>query len=387
MQNFTYSNPTRVVFGRDTIKRIGLEIRQQSIQKVLLLYGRASIFENGVYKAVTASLNEQGVEFIELGGIQPNPLLSKVREAISLARQHQVQGILAVGGGSVIDSAKAVALGVHYQGEVWDFFENRVRAKAALPVFTVLTLSATGSEMNQFAVITKEDEQKKWSISSPLLYPRVSIIDPLAQTSLSSQQTVNGAVDALSHIFEYYFDGLEDTDLQDEIAEGIIRTIIRHVKILVAQPSNYESRAQLAWCAAMALNGTVGIGHKGGDWASHSIEHSLSALYDIDHGRGLAVIMPAWMRYVSAVDYTKFERLAERVFNIYDIDAETKSLEAIISLRDLYLRLGAPVTLRELGIPYADLERIADNATIEAPLGTFKKLFRGDVLEILKLAY
>jgi hypothetical protein len=387
MQNFIFNNPTRLIFGKDTIKRIGIEVRQQGVDKLLLVYGKRAIFENGVYQAVVDSLNEQGVEFVEFGGIQPNPLLSKVREAILLARANQVQGILAVGGGSIIDSAKAIALGIPYSGDVWDFFGSRIRPQKALPVFTVLTLSATGSEMNQFTVITKEDEQKKWGTGSLLLYPRVSIVDPSVQQSLSTRQTVNGAIDALSHVFEYYFDGLNDTDLQDEIIEGIIRTVLKHTKILVKDPANYESRAQLAWCATMALNGIVGAGHRGGDWSSHNIEHSLSAVYDVDHGQGLAILMPAWMQYVYKQDPAKFERLAEKVFNIIEGSQEEKGVQAINSLREFYRQIGAPVTLREINVPYADLDSIADNAALIAPMGTLIKLERGDILEILRLAY
>jgi len=387
VRNFVFHNPTRVIFGKDTIRQVGAEIRQHGVQKVLLMYGKGSIFQNGVYAAVTASLKEQGIEYIELGGVQPNPVLSKVREAISLARENQVQGILAVGGGSVIDSAKAVALGFYYPGDVWDFFEKKVAVKQALPIFTVLTLSATASEMNHFAVITKDDERKKWGMGSPLVYPRVSVIDPSVQVSLSSRQTVNGAVDTLTHAFEYYFDGLTGTDLQDEFIEGIARTVMRHVNIVLDEPANYESRAQLAWCATLALNGIVGVGRLGGDWSSHTIEHSLSALYDVDHGQGLAVIMPAWMRYVYKQDIPKFERLAVNVFGIKEGTAEEKALRSIDSLQDFYRKIGAPVTLRELNIDFEELAKIADNAALMSPFGALKKLYREDILAILKLAY
>lgn len=387
MENFVYKNPTKLIFGRDNTKHIGKEIRKNGVNRVLLLYGGGSIFKNGVYETVAKSLNENRIEFVELGGIKPNPRLSKVYEAIEICKREKLQGILAVGGGSVIDTSKTVAAGVMYEGDIWDVFEGRGQVKDALPIFTVLTISATGSEMNAGAVITKEDEKKKWSFGSPHVYPKASIIDPEIQFTLPENQTVNGAVDAISHVFELYFDGTKGTDIQDELSEGIIRTVMKHVRVLIDEPQNYDSRAQLCLSATLALNGINGIGRSGGDWSSHQIEHSISAFFDIAHGAGLAIVFPAWMKYVYRDDIDKFQRFAEVIFNIKEGKAGEKIEKAIEELKSFYKSIGAPTTLKEAGIKEEELERIADNAGLSTPMGTLRKLYRNDILEILKIAY
>lgn len=387
MENFVYKNPTKLIFGRDNTKHIGKEIRKSGINRVLLLYGGGSIFKNGVYETVAKSLNENRIEFVELGGVKPNPRLSKVYEAIEICKREKLQGILAVGGGSVIDTSKTVAAGVMYEGDIWDVFEGRGQVKDALPIFTVLTISATGSEMNAGAVITKEDEKKKWSFGSPHVYPKASIIDPEIQFTLPENQTVNGAVDAISHVFELYFDGTKGTDIQDELSEGIIRTVMKHVRVLIDEPQNYDSRAQLCLSATLALNGINGIGRSGGDWSSHQIEHSISAFFDIAHGAGLAIVFPAWMKYVYRDDIDKFQRFAEVIFNIKEGKAGEKIEKAIEELKSFYKSIGAPTTLKEAGIKEEELERIADNAGLSTPMGTLRKLYRNDILEILKIAY
>ena len=247
MRNFVFHNPTKIIFGKDTIGKIGPEIKEYGVSKVLLLYGKSSIFKNGVYDKTVDSLRKNGIEFVELGGVKPNPVLSKVIEGIEISKKEKVQGILAVGGGSVLDSAKVIAAGYYFDGNIWDAFEGEKDAEKSLPIFSILTISATGSEMNSFAVVTKEEENKKWSFSAgESSYPKASIIDPAIQFSLPKEQTVYGAIDAMSHVFELYFDGTGDTDIQDEIAEGLIRTIMHNVKILLNEPENYEARAQLA---------------------------------------------------------------------------------------------------------------------------------------------
>lgn len=388
LNNFTFINPTKIIFGKNTGGRIGEEIKKAGITKVLLVYGKGSIFKNGVYDSVTASLQKNNVKFAEVGGVQPNPVLSKVQEGIDTARQEQVQAIVPVGGGSVYDSAKAIAAGHNYDGNVWDFFARKAQIKSALPIFGVLTISATGSEMNNTAVITKEDERKKWVIAAKHLFPQVSIIDPSIQATLPAKETVNGVVDIMTHVLELYFDGSKNVELMQEYSEGILRTVMKHVQVLVKDASNYESRAQIAWAAALALNGSNSTGRKGGDWATHIIEHSLSAFHnDISHGAGLAILFPAWMRYVYKEDMETFERFAEKIFAITQGDPENKILTAIDRLKDFHRQIGAPTSLKESGIAYEDLEKIAENATLQGPLGTLKKLEEKDVLEILKIAY
>ena len=387
MRNFIYHNPTKIIFGKDTVEKIGEEIKKQGVKKVLMIYGGGSIFNNGVYESVAASLKNNEIEFIEIKGVKPNPRLSKVKEAIEVGKRENVDGILAVGGGSVYDSSKITSIGIKYNGDVWDFYEGLATPKEALPLFGVLTLSATGSEMNAGAVITKEDESKKWGYGSPLLFPKVSIIDPSVQSSLPDKQTINTAVDTMSHVFELYFDGTDNVDIMKEYSEGILRTVMKHVKILLEDRENYQSRAQLAWCATLALNGSNAAGRTFGDWASHDIEHALSAIYDISHGEGLAIIFPAWMKYVYKEDVDSFERFSEKIFEIREGDKEEKIFKGINSLKEYFKSLGAPVTLKEIGVKKDELEKIADNAARTAPLGQLKKLERDDILKVLEIAY
>lgn len=387
MKNFVYQNPTKIIFGEETIGQIGKEIKNNGISKVLIIYGGGSIFKNGVYEQVTNSLKEYNVDYVEVSGVQPNPVLSKVQEAIDKAREEGVGALLAVGGGSVYDTTKAVAIGCHYEGNVWDFYEGKAKPKSAMPFFGVLTISATASEMNMGSVITNEAENKKWSCGSPVMYPKVSIIDPSIQATLPPNQTANTAIDTMAHVFELYFDGTKDVDVLMEYSEGIIRTTMKHVKILLEDPTNYQSRAQLAWCATLGLNGSNGVGRSGGDWASHGIEHSLSALYGVAHGEGLAIVFPAWMKYVYKENIDMFERFAKEIFNITEGTKEDKALKGIEELKTFFSSLNAPVTLKEIGVKYEDLDKIADNAAMQAPRGAIKKLYREDILEILKIAY
>lgn len=387
MKNFVYQNPTKIIFGEDTINKIGKEIKNHGINKVLIIYGGGSIFKNGVYDEVTKSLKAYEVDYVEVSGVKPNPVLSKVQEAIDKAQKEKVEGLLAIGGGSVYDTTKAVAIGCHYEGNVWDFYEGKAKPKSAMPFFGVLTISATASEMNAGSVITNEAENKKWSCGAPVMYPKVSIIDPSVQATLPPNQTANTAIDTMAHVFELYFDPTKDVDVLMEYSEGIIRTTMKHVKVLLEDPSNYQSRAQLAWCATLGLNGSNGTGRSGGDWASHDIEHSLSVLYGVSHGAGLAIVFPAWMKYVYKENIDMFERFAKQIFNITEGTKEEKALKAIEELKTFFSSLNAPVTLKEIGVKFDELDKIADNAAIKAPLGTLKKLEKEDILEILKIAY
>ena len=380
MRNFVFHNPTKIVFGKGTVERIGSEIEDHGIEKVLFLYGRGSIKRNGVYETVVKSLEKNGVKWVEVSGVKPNPVLSKVHEAIEVARKEKVDGILAVGGGSVIDTAKTVAAGFYYDGDIWDAFVGKYEVKRSLPIFVVLTLSATGSEMNGGAVITNEKTKQKYSFWSWSSYPKVSIIDPTVQFSLPREQTVYGGVDAIVHVLEYYFDGSKGRELMDGIMESIIKTIMRSVEILLEKPDDYVARANLAWSATLALNGLTSTGSFGGDWSSHAIEHSLSALYDIAHGAGLAIITPAWMRYVVNEDVEKFKRFAREIFSLED------PLEGIEAFKSWLKKIGAPVSLKDAGIPKSDIDAILENAAMRAPLGRLKPLHREDIRAILELA-
>ena len=296
MENFTFFNPTKVIFGRRTIPRIGEEINKKGYNKILLLAGKGSNRENGVYDATVKSLKRAGIEWIECWGVKPNPILSHAEEALELVRKEGLQMVLAIGGGSVIDEAKSIAAGF-YLNNIWDAFEENQTINKALPVFSILTLSGTCSEMDPFAVLTNEVEKKKWNIGGDALFPKVSIIDPSVQMSLPWSQTVNGAIDAMSHVMEFYFLG-EKEEITIALDEAIMRTIIKCLDMLKDDEKNYQARANIAWSATLALNGISGIALKGGDWSSHRLEHGISALHpDIAHGAGLAVVFPAWIKY------------------------------------------------------------------------------------------
>lgn len=386
MLNFTMFNPTQLLFGQNTIETIGTHLNKAAIKHVLLVYGKDSIKKNGVYDTVTHALNEAGIQFTELSGVKPNPVLTKVQEGIDLAKAHNIDAILAVGGGSVLDSSKAIAVGSLYDGNVWDFFEGKAPITRALPIYAILTLSATGSEMNKNAVVTNEAEGKKWGIGSIHTHPTLSILDPSLQATLPSIQTVNGAIDAISHVFEAYYGGTNHTDMLDSLSEGIIKTIIKHTPILLNDPSNYDSRSELALAATLALNGLNGMG-RAGDWSSHGIEHSLSVFNDIAHGSGLAIIMPAWMKYVYKQDIPKFAKGATQLFGITEGTDEEKALSGIESLISFYRSIGAPTTLQEVGVKKEDLDTIADNAALSTPMGSLMKLERDDIYKILELAF
>ncbi len=380
MRDFVFHNPTKIVFGEGKVEQIGEEIKNLGLKKVLFLYGRGSIKRNGVYDAVTESLKRNGIDWVEVSGVKPNPVLSKVHEAIETARKESVEGVLAVGGGSVIDSAKTIAAGFYYDGDIWDAFTGKHKVERSLPIFVVLTISATGSEMNGGAVITNEKTSQKYSFWSFTSYPKVSVIDPTIQFSLPREQTVYGGVDAIVHVLEYYFDGSKERILMDRIMESIVKTIMESVEILVDDPRNYVARSNLAWAATLALNGLTSTGSFGGDWSSHVIEHSLSALYDIPHGAGLAIITPAWMQYVMEEDRDKFSRFAREIFK------KDKAEEGIEAFKNWLKSVGAPVSLKDAGIPEDDIEKIAQNAAMRAPFGKLKKLYKKDILEILSLA-
>ncbi len=383
MKDFIFHNPTKIVFGKGKISTLGEEVSKTS-KKVLLVYGRGSIKRNGVYDQVVDSLKSYNVEFVELPDVKPNPVLSKVHEGINLARKEQVDGIIAIGGGSTIDSSKTIAAGFYYDGDIWDAFRGKYKAEESLPIYVVLTISATGSEMNGGAVITNEETKQKYSFWSVKSYPRVSVLDPTVQFSLPPIQTANGAADAISHVLELYFDGTQNVQILDELSEGIVRTVMDSTNILMKNPTDYDARANLVWSATLALNGINGTGRSGGDWSSHAIEHSLSALYDIAHGSGLAIVMPAWMKYVHREDVKKFARFANRVFGIDESDREKAATMGIERLKDWYKSIGLPVSLSDVNISAEDIDKIVENAAARAPFGKLKKLQRSDVKEILK---
>lgn len=380
MESFIFHNPTRVLFGKGLISVLGTELKQQGAKKLLMVAGGGSIRKNNVYSQVIQSLRAAEIDWIEVWDVQANPNLEKVRDIISIARKQQVDSVLAVGGGSVIDSAKAAAAGF-YMEDVWNAFTGNESIRAALPIYTVLTLSATGSEMNNFAVITNSQIHSKCSIESPLLFPKFTIIDPTIQASLPFRQTVNGALDATAHILEYYF--ADDKAITtNAINTAMLKTIMEMTDRLQKNAADMVARSNLAWCATLALNGISGAGLRGGDWACHSIQHAFSALKpQISHGEGLGVIFPAWIEYMRERMPERFLRWAKEVWG------EETVFSALRRFRDKITAWEAPTSLRDLGIKDEDLPQLLELITSSNSVGILSKLKRADIEALLMLAY
>ncbi len=379
MHTFEFCNPTRIIFGRGTVQRIGSVVARESCHKVLLVAGEGSIRENGVYQAVLQSLRASDIDVVEAWGVHPNPELGLALRFVQTAREQQVDGILAVGGGSVIDTAKCVAAGM-YVDDLWGCFEKKSSVEQALPVFVVLTISSSGSEMDSWAVLTDNEQHKKWSISSPFLYPRVAIVDPAVQTSLPWRQTVDGAISILSHVMATYLVGsFEETTLA--LDEALMRTVVRMVDRLQADYADYGARANLAWAATLAMNGLSSAGIEESDWSARRIEAAVSALHpDIAHGAGMAVILPVWMSYLRENNPGQFQRWAVQVWGAATVE------EGIETMKTTFQRWGAPATLGDIGVGAGELRDISFNALAEGPLGKLRILTVRDVVELLKLA-
>lgn len=355
MENFTFINPTKIEFGIDKEKLIGQILAEYGAKKVLLCYGSDRIKREGLFNTVSNSLAKNGIEWVELGGIVSNPVISKVREAISLARSHNVDAILSVGGGSVLDSAKAIAAGIIYDGDVWDLFVGKAAIESALPLFDILTLAATGSEMNCGAVVTNEATKEKFFISAPAIFPTVSIVNPLLMQGVSRDYLVYSASDVIAHVIEVYFTSSVHPKLLSRLVESIINTIIETTEALLANPADYGARAQFAWASTLALNGLTSSGAAGFSYPNHAIEHSLSALFNVPHGAGLSVVMPAWMKWYLDQNPDQFERFAKKVFGV---DTGEKGIAA---LELWFNKIGTPTRLAQIGIKEADLPAIVEN--------------------------
>lgn len=386
MNNFIFSNTTTIIFGKDTQKSVGQETKKYG-KKILLHYGGGSIKKSGLYDQILKSLDEAYITVFELGGVQPNPRLSLVKEGIRLCKQENIEFILAVGGGSVIDSAKAIAIGAKTNRDIWDYYNGKANATEALPIGVVLTIPAAGSESSDSSVITNEEGWYKRSTGSLVLRPQFAIMNPELTFTLPSYQTACGAADMLAHVMERYFTTQHDVAFTDALCEATMRTIITHAKVVIKEPYNYASRAEIMWAGSIAHNDILGTG-RNEDWASHAIEHELSGIYDIAHGAGLAIVFPAWMKYVYKTDVNRFADFAHNVFHIeMDLNnLEKMALEGIAALERFFKEIGLPVRLSEVGIASDRLEEMAKKATEKRRLGSFKKLAEEDVLNILKLA-
>ncbi len=348
MENFDYCTPTEYVFGRDTEKRVGALAAAKLGKKLLLCFGGRSARESGLLERVEMSLAEAGVEFIEFGGIKPNPTDDRVYEGIELCRREGIGALLAVGGGSVIDTAKAIAGGVPYEGDFWDFWAGKAVMTEALPVGVVLTIAAAGSEGSGNSVITKIDGGKKVSLRTNVLRPRFSILNPELTMTLPSYQTACGIVDMMAHIMERYFSNGADCEVTDRMCEGALKAIVDVAPRVMADPRDYQARANIMWAGTIAHNGICGVGRVE-DWTSHAMEHELSALYGVAHGAGLSVVFPAWLEYVAQFNSDKVAQFGRRVFGV------GSASEAITALKAFNRSIGMPVTLAELGITNPDI--------------------------------
>ncbi|HTX71804.1 MAG TPA: iron-containing alcohol dehydrogenase [Rectinemataceae bacterium] len=388
MENFDFRNPTKIIFGRGTESRVGAETAAFS-KKVLLHYGGGSIRQSGLLDRVTASLKASGVEWEELGGVKPNPRLSLVREGIRRCKERGLGLVLAVGGGSVIDSAKAIAMGAVIEGDVWNFYLGEGEPKAALPVATVLTIPAAGSESSTGSVITNEEGLLKRAVNSELIYPRFSILDPELAFSLPPFQVACGAADIMAHLMERYFTMVPHVEFTDRLLEATMKTISAMAPRVLANPRDYDSWAEFMWAGTIAHNNLLNTGRIG-DWASHDIEHELSGIYDVAHGAGLAVVFPAWMRHVMSRDYARFAQWAARVWNVDDDfrNSEAMALEGVSRLEAFYRAIGLVTTLGDLGIGSDRLDEMASKCTDgdTRTVGNFVKLNRAAVRRIFELA-
>ncbi|MDG6228332.1 MAG: iron-containing alcohol dehydrogenase [Candidatus Thermoplasmatota archaeon] len=387
MLDFDYNVPTRIHFGRHAMEKFESEL-QTVHGTVLLIYGGGSIKRTGLYEKIVRILDDKNIAYKELKDIQPNPRISSVRKGIALCQDYDVSFLLAVGGGSVIDCAKAIAAGYYYEGDVWDLFMGKEQAiKKALPIGTILTITATGSEMNGNAVITNEQTQDKLAIHTDLLRPRFSIIDPTLTYTVSKHQTAAGIVDIFSHILEQYFSHTTGTMVQDRLAEALLTCCIHYGPIALEYPKDYEARSNLMWTSSLALNGLLGCG-KQTDWATHGIEHAVSAVYDITHAVGLAILTPVWMEYVlSDETMTQMATYAKNVWGVGSHDPNVAAREGIKKTKQYFIELGMPTRLSEVGVAYDSLKMIAKKTTLFGGLGHFKKLSEKDVLQILEQAY
>lgn len=384
MDNFIFNNPTKLIFGTDQLQHLPKELETFG-KKVLLVYGGGSIKRNGLYDEITKLLNDNDFEVVDMPGVEPNPRLSTAKRGAELCKEHNIDVILAAGGGSVIDCTKLIASASKYDGDPWDFVTGKATPKEALPFGTVLTITATSSEMNAGSVITNEETQEKYGWGGPLSYPKFSILDPKYTLSVPLDQTVNGIVDTMSHIFEQYFHTANNASLQDEICEAALRSVMKTGEQLVKDPENIELRESMMFAGVWGLNGFLSMGTRG-DWGTHNIEHAVSAVYDIPHAGGLAILFPHWMKQTFPKNPQRFVQLAVNVFGVDPADKtdEEVAMEGIDRLSAYWKKIGAPVTLADYDIDDSKLELMAEKAAVNGPVGGFAKLSEDEVLSLLK---
>lgn len=389
MNNFVFYSPTEFVFGKATEMQVGALARKHGARKVMIVYGGGSVVRSGLLDRVKQSLQEAGIEYCLMGGVQPNPVDTKVYEGIEFCRREQADMLLPVGGGSVIDTAKAIAAGVLYEGDFWDFYIGKAKVTKALKVAVVLTIPAAGSEGSGNTVITKLDGLQKLSLRVPeVLRPVFSIMNPELTYTLLPFQTACGVADMMAHIMERYFTNTQEVEIGDRLCEGTLMAIINEAPKVMRNPEDYGARANLMWAGMIAHNGTCGVGCEE-DWASHFLEHEISAIYGVTHGAGLSVIFPAWMTWMVEHNVGKIAQYAVRVWGVPESeDKKAVALEGIGKLKNFFTSLGLPVTFKELGVENLDIDRLADSLHRNKGelVGNYVKLTKLDSKEIYRLA-
>jgi len=391
MNNFQYFTPTKVVFGKGTESRVGELVLEQGAKKVLLHYGGGSCVRSGLLGRIEASLKASGIEYVTLGGVVPNPHLGLVYEGIELCKKEGVDFILAVGGGSVIDSAKAIGYGLANEGDVWDFYDRRRTVKGCAPVGVVLTISATGSEMSNSSVITNENGWLKRGLGSDYARPKFAVMNPELTLTLPEYQTMSGLTDILMHTFERYFSHETDTMLVDSMAEALCRTVMENAKILLEKPDDYNARAEIMWAGSLSHNGLTGCG-RAGDWASHQIEHELGGMFDVAHGAGLAAVWGSWARYVMSEDIPRFVKFAVNIAGVENDpeNPEKTALAGIEAMESFFRSIKMPTSLTELGISPTEeqIKELAEKCVFfgRRTVGTFRVLKAEDIEKIYNTA-
>jgi len=375
MKNFSYHNPTRIEFGTGKEENIGQYISEYGVSKILIVYGSERIKQTGLFDKVAKSLTDNGISFETLGGVQSNPLLSKVYEGVEIAKSKNVEAVLAIGGGSVLDSSKSIAAGAKYDGDVWDFFTYKAVPNKALKIFDIMTLAATGSEMNNYAVVTKDETKEKFNLAGPATYPTVSVINPELQATVGNDYLAYSAADIFAHSLDLYLSATYLPEYMAGYIENILKTVIRTTDTLLADAANYEARAEFAWAATQALNFTTFCGVENNRYDTHFLEHTLSAEYNIAHGAGLSILMPAWMKWQKQFLPERFDRFAKVLFNVEGADA------GIEALKGWYSKIGAPVTLKEGNIPEKDIPMLVDKLFIVAGIWGATELYTKEMIK------
>lgn len=387
MNNFVFFPATKYVFGKGVENKVAEQLEAFGMKKLLIVYGKGSVVRSGLLDRVKKSLEDAGIQFAELGGVQPNPVDAKVYEGIEIAKKENIDSVLAVGGGSSIDTAKAIAAAMPYDGDFWDFYCGKAKVTKALPVGVVLTIPAAGSEGSGNTVITKLEGLHKLGMGSDVLRPKFALMNPELTYTLPPYQTAAGITDMMAHIMERYFSNTPNVEITDRVAEGVLKAIITEAPKVIANPEDYDARANIMWSGTLAHNGVCSGGREE-DWATHGLEHELSAVYDVTHGAGLAVMFPAWMSYALNENPAKLAQFARRVFDIDEKDDRIAAEKGISALKEFLSSIGMPISMKELGIDNPDIELLAKKVIENKGdvFGNYIKIDRNTAEKIYSLA-